>query len=132
LRRLADERRLAILLITHDLTSAAANADRVLTLYAGRVVEAGPTAAVLAAPAHPYTHLLLSAVPRGDRLPLVGDAPAAPPDAASGGCPFFNRCPHAGAACRDRAPALVPVAAEHEVRCHLFSAQGAAPHASLS
>jgi ABC-type glutathione transport system ATPase component len=67
LRRVADERRLALVLITHDLASAAAIADRVLTLYAGRIVEAGPTATLLTAPAHPYTRLLLSSVPRADQ-----------------------------------------------------------------
>jgi ABC-type glutathione transport system ATPase component len=68
LRRLADERRLAILVITHDLPSAAAIADRVLVLYAGRIVEAGATATVLRAPAHEYTRLLLSSAPRGEPL----------------------------------------------------------------
>ncbi|MGZ3408506.1 MAG: ABC transporter ATP-binding protein, partial [Polyangia bacterium] len=68
LRRLADERQLAILLITHDLSSAAAIAERVVTLYAGRVVESGATDRVLRAPAHPYTRLLLASAPRGERL----------------------------------------------------------------
>jgi ABC-type glutathione transport system ATPase component len=68
LRRLANERGLAILLITHDLPSAAAIADRVLVLNAGRIVESGATATLLRAPAHPYTRLLLSSAPRGERL----------------------------------------------------------------
>ena len=77
LRRLADQRRLAILLITHDLPSAAAIADRVLTMYAGRIVESGPTATMLTAPAHPYTRLLLASAPRGQR-PSPADAPSPP------------------------------------------------------
>jgi peptide/nickel transport system ATP-binding protein len=68
LRRLADDRRLAIVFITHDLSSAAAIADRVLVLNGGRIVEAGATATILRAPVHAYTRLLLSAAPRGERL----------------------------------------------------------------
>jgi len=77
LRRLADERRLAILLITHDLPSAAAIADRVVVLNAGRIVESGTTATIFRAPAHPYTRLLLSSAPRGERL-----APSLPNEGA--------------------------------------------------
>jgi ABC-type glutathione transport system ATPase component len=73
LRRFADERRLAILLITHDLPSAAAIADRVLVLQAGRIVESGATATLFRAPAHPYTRLLLSSAPR--RSPLDATLP---------------------------------------------------------
>ena len=68
LRRLADDRRLAIVFITHDLSSAAAIADRVLVLNSGRIVESGATATILRAPEHPYTRLLLSCAPRGERL----------------------------------------------------------------
>jgi len=68
LRRLATDRQLAIVFITHDLSSAAAIADRVLVLNAGRIVESGATSTVLRAPAHPYTRLLLSSALRGERL----------------------------------------------------------------
>jgi peptide/nickel transport system ATP-binding protein len=74
LRKVADAHRLALLLITHDLASAAAIADRVLTLYKGRIVEAGPTKTLLTAPVHPYTRLLLSSVPRHHHPPAKGAA----------------------------------------------------------
>jgi peptide/nickel transport system ATP-binding protein len=141
LRRLADERRLAILLITHDLAAAHAIADRVLTLYAGRIVESGPTATVLRAPAHPYTRLLLSSVPRGERLqaaaPTVArsaDVAAEPAVAAplAQGCPFLTRCPRAIERCHQQPPEARLVTIDHEVRCHLFPVKGASEHAALS
>jgi peptide/nickel transport system ATP-binding protein len=133
LRQLATERQLAILLITHDLPSAAAVAERVLTLYAGRLVESGPTATVLRAPAHPYTRLLLTSAPRGERLAPSSVAPSrAAPEAQPAGCPFVARCPHALPACHLTPPRERPVAgADHHVRCHLY-AEGASDHAALS
>jgi peptide/nickel transport system ATP-binding protein len=141
LRKLADDRRLAILFITHDLASAAAVANRVLVLYAGRVVEAGPTATVLAAPAHPYTRLLLAAAPRaGDgrtaqaqarMQPELADAAPAEAAPASEGCPFALRCPHVLACCRRLLPEPRVLGADHVVRCHLYSAEGVAEHAAL-
>jgi oligopeptide/dipeptide ABC transporter ATP-binding protein len=135
LRGLAGERRLAIVLITHDLSSAAAIADRVLTLYAGRVVESGPTAALLRSPAHPYTRLLLSSAPRGERLAPASSAPAAdalpPPDGARG-CAFAGRCPEAMSRCHTTPPADARLAgSDRHVRCHLYE-QGASEHAALS
>jgi peptide/nickel transport system ATP-binding protein len=73
LRRLADERGIAQIFISHDLGSVAGIADRVAVLYRGQVVETGPAAALLANPSHPYTRKLLEAAPR-----LAGTAPAAP------------------------------------------------------
>ena len=139
LRWLADEKKLGVLLITHDLASAAAVADRVLTLYAGRVVESGPARKVLLEPAHPYTRLLLAAVPRGDRLgegtlPLRdlsqpgGEAAAAPGE----GCPFAPRCQYALEVCRHVPPSTRAIAPGHQVTCHLFPDKGAADHAALS
>ena len=133
LRRLADERRLAIVFITHDLSSAAAIADRVLTLYAGRIVESGATSQVLRAPAHPYTRLLLASAPRGERLsPSMTPSPSCA-DAAdtTTGCAFAARCPHVEARCRTTAPTESLVARDHRVRCHLYE-EGASDHAALS
>jgi peptide/nickel transport system ATP-binding protein len=131
LRRLTDERQLALLFITHDLASAHALADRVVVLFAGRVVEHGPAASVLAAPAHPYTRLLLEAVPRGERLatplPLAAAAESATPPA---GCPFAARCPRVLAQCREARPPTRELAPGHHVACHLY--RGAIEHAALS
>jgi peptide/nickel transport system ATP-binding protein len=131
LRRLADERRLAIVFITHDLSSAAAIADRVLTLYAGRVVESGATAAVLRAPAHPYTRLLLSSAPRGERLRPAHAPPPPPSSADTSGCAFADRCPHVQPRCRTTAPIESVVRRDQRVRCHLYE-EGASFDASLS
>jgi oligopeptide/dipeptide ABC transporter ATP-binding protein len=133
LRRLADERGLALLFITHDLPSAAVIATRLFTLYAGRVVESGATSQVLRAPAHPYTRLLLLAAPRGQRLaPASTAAPPASHDPQPQGCAFAGRCPHVIAPCQTTAPRDRPVAGtDQRVRCHLY-AEGASDHAALS
>ncbi|WP_426755053.1 ABC transporter ATP-binding protein [Myxococcus sp. Y35] len=132
LRGLTRERGIGILFITHDLASARHLADRVLVLYAGSVVESGRTADVLAAPRHPYTRLLLSAVPDGadflhTPLPV---RPATGPLPASG-CPFAPRCPHADARCHASLPPPHVHAADHAVRCHLESSKGASDNAAV-
>jgi peptide/nickel transport system ATP-binding protein len=98
----------AALWVTHDLAWAAQRADRVVVMYAGRVVEVGAAAAVLAAPRHPYTAGLVAALPRPGRplQPIPGAPPAlaAPPP----GCRFHPRCPRADPRCRTEVPALAP------------------------
>jgi len=134
LRKLADERQLAIVFITHDLPSAAAIADRVLVLYAGRVVESGGTSDLLRTPAHPYTRLLLSSAPRGERLEPASASPAPATDrdpSPSAGCAFAARCPHAGPRCRTTIPIESALAPDRHVRCHLYE-EGASRHAALS
>jgi peptide/nickel transport system ATP-binding protein len=131
LRRLADERGLALLYITHDLASAAAIADRTLTLYAGRIVESGPTRTLLRAPAHPYTRLLVSAVPRGEPLVPLAIGRRDDGEAPGDGCPFAGRCTQALPTCRSVMPARRAISAGHHVCCHLF-AEGASEHAALS
>jgi peptide/nickel transport system ATP-binding protein len=115
---------LAFLYITHDLASARYVADEILVLYAGQVVERGPTDEVLHEPLHPYTQLLLSAVPNPgtglhtEELPERKDTVYASPDA--GGCQFRDRCPFAFETCGSVVPQLVGARAGHDVRCHLF------------
>ena len=100
----------AVLLITHDMGVVADVADRVLVMYAGRIVEAAPAEALFAAPRHPYTWLLLRSLPRLDgvpkaRLPVIeGTVPAVGHRPA--GCPFAPRCPLATTRCREADPAL--------------------------
>ena len=95
---------LAVVFITHDLSVLAAVCRRIAVMYAGRIVEQGPSAEVFGAPAHPYTRALGRGVPR-DRRPAVPDAPAGlpgdPPDPRErpSGCPFHPRCPAAVEAC---------------------------------
>jgi peptide/nickel transport system ATP-binding protein len=106
---------LGILMITHDLATAAHYADRVLVMYLGRIVEEGPARAVIGAPAHPYTRALVSVVPRRDPRArttpqiLVGETPD--PTRIPAGCRFHPRCPVMQPRCLEIDPALVPVSA---------------------
>ncbi|MPZ28347.1 MAG: ATP-binding cassette domain-containing protein [Micromonosporaceae bacterium] len=106
-----------LLLITHDLGVVAELCDRVYVMYAGRVVEEGPTERVVEAPRHPYTQGLLRALPRvgTDRLEVAG-IPGQPPDVTdvSAGCSFAARCPRAADKCGER-PQLVGDG--HRVAC---------------
>ena len=121
-RRLRDERRLAYLLITHNLAIIPGLCEQTVVLYLGRVAESGPTGELLARPAHPYTLALRSAVPEVDaaarrsRIILPGDTPRAgstPP-----GCPFHPRCPLAIDVCRTTVPPLQAVAPGRQAACH--------------
>lgn len=121
LRALVDEQQIGVLFITHDLASARHLADRMLVLYAGHVVESGETERVLRHPSHPYTRLLIDALPHGDGAFLDGGESAVshePP--AKVGCPFAPRCPHALPMCRTEAPAMRRVGAAHAAACHLY------------
>jgi oligopeptide/dipeptide ABC transporter ATP-binding protein len=108
--------RLSLLWITHDLASAEAIADRVVVLYAGRVVESGPASRVLAEPWHPYTSALLAAVPRGEPQRRKAALPRAdePQGAPARGCPFRPRCSAARARCAEERPELAPLPGEAE------------------
>jgi len=102
-------RGLALLVVTHDLAAVAGRVDRMLVMYAGRVVEEGPASAVLARPAHPYTLGLLRSLPsrarRGERLAAIAGNP--PPIAARpSGCAFRTRCSLARPICAESIPAL--------------------------
>ena len=118
LRRLALERHLGVLLITHDLGVVAEVADDVCVLYAGRVVERGSVDVVFGAPLHPYTQGLLASLPsrapRGEPLPAIRGA-VAPVERWPGGCRFRDRCDRAIDACAAE-PALV-VVDDRAVRC---------------
>jgi peptide/nickel transport system ATP-binding protein len=111
----------SIIFITHDMGVVADIADRVMVMYAGRAVERGPAAPLLASPRHPYTQGLLAAIPpmegpRPRRLQAIAGAPPSP-GAMPPGCPFQPRCAQAFAACAIR-PALVRRGAQ-EAACHL-------------
>ena len=113
--------------INHDLSTVAAFADRIVVLYAGRVVEQGPTSRVLSPPYHPYTKLLLSSVPelRQGWLEDVMETQEAQSGIARGvklsavGCPFFDRCPVAiNGVCNKETPPKRAPAGRHEIACH--------------
>ena len=119
---LRDRERLAILYVTHDLASARYLADTITVMYAGRVVESGPAVTVADSPQHPYTQLLLSAVPDPDRdgaprLTGAGSPPSLihPP----AGCRFHPRCPFAMAKCKAETPPAFPVGPDQTSSCWL-------------
>jgi len=119
MRQLRDDRGVSILYITHDIASARYVADRLIVMYAGRIAEAGPVEDVLSSPRHPYTQLLLSAVPdpkaefqgatdRGEPPRVIDPTP---------GCRFSPRCPLATADCLTITPELLPLSPGHDAAC---------------
>lgn len=121
LRRLRDELSMGLLFVSHDFGVVQAIADRVSVIYAGELVESAPAQILFSRPLHPYTDLLISAIPeaekRGGRLrsvpgrpPLGGDVPS--------GCPFHPRCPRAREVCSLVGPPLVEHERGHSVACH--------------
>ncbi|OUM98362.1 MAG: peptide ABC transporter ATP-binding protein [Firmicutes bacterium ZCTH02-B6] len=125
MRRLQEEMGTSILLITHDFGVVSELCDRVMVMYAGKVVETGPLDAILNTPRHPYTQGLLASIPRlGDRSyrlkPIEGTVPelhALPP-----GCSYCTRCPVADEYCAAVAPQLKEISPHHHVACHKVAA----------
>ncbi len=132
LLRLKEEDQLAFLFITHDIASARYFAEETLVMYAGQMVEGGPTEEVIQRPRHPYTQLLLSAAPDPDTMghrKAAGDVATAPhvrgepPSLINppAGCRFHPRCPHAMPVCSQRRPARTDLGNGHWTHCFLYS-----------
>ena len=121
MRRLKREIGMAIIWISHDLGTVAGLADRVLIMYAGRVMEEAPVRDLYRNPRHPYTRALLRSVPRldGGRAAALHAIEGMPPDlvAYPRGCPFHARCPLVADHCRERRPELETIAPRHRVAC---------------
>lgn len=120
LRRLKEEKHLTMLFISHDLAIAAELADRIATMYAGRIVEIGSADDIFYRPRHPYTLGLIRAVPKvvGEFEDLVS-IPGSPPDLVDlpSGCKFHPRCPFATERCAKEEPDLEPVGRDHAAAC---------------
>ena len=122
LKRLSRERRMGLLLITHDLGVAARMADRIGVMYAGQLVETGPSHTLLKSPFHPYTQKLMAAVPGlarvGQRLAAIpGRVPALNRNFAA--CRFADRCEHVFDTCRSAEPGFKVLSSNHQARCYL-------------
>jgi peptide/nickel transport system ATP-binding protein len=131
LEDIADARALSVVLITHDLGIVASFAQRVMVMYAGRIVEDAQVDDLFARPLHPYTAGLLAAVPRADRdTERLGTIPGAlpPPFARPTGCAFHPRCGLATEICRTSAPRLETHGARR-VACHHARAKAEVAHA---
>jgi oligopeptide/dipeptide ABC transporter ATP-binding protein len=130
LRELRDSLGLPIVIISHDLSSLAGIADRVVVLYQGRIVEDGPADRVFATPRHPYTALLMASVPsvRHDRpfspQQLRRAGAGALPDDGPGACVFAARCPFAAGVCAAQPP-LTAVGERWSAACHRHEERGA-------
>ena len=120
IRELVAERGMGLLLISHDLRLIARNAQQMLVMYGGLVVERGPTERVFAEMAHPYTRGLFAARPRlgarGQRLATIAGSVSELIDLPKG-CPFAGRCGFTTDACSEALPAPVPVSTDHSARC---------------
>ena len=127
---LQDERGMAMVFVTHDLGVVAEIADRVVVMYAGKVMETGDVYQVFENPSHPYTKALLNCLPgRGRALETIGGTlpdPTDPPE----GCRFHPRCPHAEPACEEGdQPAFEDVGGEHDVSRVLYGSDHEVPRA---
>ncbi len=132
LSELRDENQMAVLYITHDIASARYVADDVQVMYAGELIEGGPTESVIRDPRHPYTRLLIESAadptrrrpsgPRGRAESTHTVSVADPPDPGRlpDGCHFNPRCPEATARCRSEEPPVVQLTVGHWTRCWLY------------
>ncbi len=121
LRDLQRRLSLSYLFIAHDLAVVKHVADRVAVMFRGRLVEVAPKRALFGDPRHPYTRLLLAAIPRPDprgRSTASVDAPALGGAETPGGCAFRGRCPFAAEICAAVDPALAAIGPGHEAACH--------------
>ncbi len=121
LEKLTREQGLALLLISHDLRVVESAVERVIVMYAGRVIEEGPTAEIFSSPLHPYTKMLLASAPgrrkhRGSSLRTPTPSLAQP---VGSGCRFSHRCPIAEPGCSEEEPALLAAGPGRRVRCPL-------------
>lgn len=112
----------AQLLITHDLGVVAETCDRVVVMYAGKIMEDAPTSTLFKEPAHPYTQGLLRSIPRLDKdvvlevVPGYVPSPISPPP----GCRFHPRCSRRMEICESEEPPITSLAPDHRVACHLY------------
>jgi peptide/nickel transport system ATP-binding protein len=115
---------MAVILITHDLGVVAEMCDEVIVMYAGKIVERANVQSLFYNPKHPYTQLLMSAIPRLDeeveQLSSIKGIVPSLVNMPRFGCRFADRCPNALPECKQVTPQLAEVEKEHEVACLLY------------
>ncbi|HRE27395.1 MAG TPA: ABC transporter ATP-binding protein [Anaerolineales bacterium] len=111
-----------IILVTHDMGVHANIADRIVVMYAGKIVEEGPTTQIFSEPLHPYTQFLINSLPKFGDKNVRGSVPGSPPSLADlpSGCPFHPRCPHVKDICRQQMPDFSHPDENHKVACWLI------------
>ncbi len=123
LKKLKNEYNMSLILISHDLSLIAEMADKLAVMYAGKIVEYGPSDILYESPAHPYTQGLLKSIPRLRGPKKLEWIPGQPPDLRSPppGCRFSPRCPYATERCRREEPPRVEISPGHYVACWLYA-----------
>lgn len=125
MERLRRDEEIAFLYVTHDLASARYFADAIMVMYAGSILERANSEVLIKTPKHPYTELLLSAVPnpekglRTESKEIKGEVPDLV--TLGDGCPFAERCPQVMEKCWDSMPKITHIDDLHWVRCHLYA-----------
>jgi peptide/nickel transport system ATP-binding protein len=122
LKNLKKQRNISIMLITHNLGIISELADEVSIMYAGKIVEIGSKESIFNDPLHPYTQLLLQAIPEIGIEKKLKAIPGLPPDLSNppAGCRFHPRCPFAMEICKKVEPELIEIKPNHYVACHLY------------
>ncbi|ELI4018781.1 ABC transporter ATP-binding protein [Staphylococcus pseudintermedius] len=124
LKRIQTETQMGVIFISHDLGVISELCDRVAVMYAGKIVELAPVEEIFTHPKHPYTQLLLKAIPRLDvqqeTLETIKGSVPSLVHLPQQGCRFVNRCPHAMAMCQTQDVSGIQVADAHHVFCHLY------------
>ena len=126
MRSLQKELDISIILISHDLSILGQTCDRIIIMYAGKIMERGDVQDLFREPRHPYTKALLSSFPdiKGEKRTLIGLS-GSPPDLIDPptGCRFNPRCPQVQGICKVEEPAMIEIAPEHHVACHLVEGE---------
>ncbi len=114
----------SILYITHDIGVVSEIADRIIVMYAGKLLEKGDVKEVLSSPVHPYTRALINCLPSDKNKGKLAFIPGTIPSLIDlpEGCVFSPRCPDATETCKKKAPAEIKISDKHSVRCHLYGA----------
>ncbi|MBH9580686.1 ABC transporter ATP-binding protein [Staphylococcus felis] len=124
LKSIQNETNMGIIFISHDLGVIAEICDTVAVMYVGKIVERATVSEIFSDPKHPYTQLLLKAIPRMDikqkKLETIKGTVPTIDQLTENGCSFANRCPHAMSICKTKALETININKNHSVSCHLF------------